>query len=178
MSKYDGYGAQAFVEKEGAASSAAKGTAVHTFMQYVDYGTDSLETLRKEADELVREGILTPEERALLPMEDIFDAVRSDLVQSLRDKRVLREQPFMMYVKADESAESKTLVQGVIDLLADEGDGYVIVDFKTGGANAETLRKRYAKQLDLYAQAVESILRAPVKKKILYGVESRLIVEI
>ena len=179
LASQEGYGVNPFPEGErGASSSAEKGTAVHAMMQYVDYGTKTLEELTEQADALVREGTLTAEERKLLPMKAILDAVQSDLVQSLRDKRVMREQPFMMYLKAYEGAQSKTLVQVVIDLLADEGDGYVIVDFKTGGANAETLRKRYAKQLDLYAQAVESILHKPVKKKILYGIESRLLVEI
>ena len=64
------------------------------------------------------------------------------------------------------------MVQGVIDVLFEEEDGFTLVDYKTDYAredNIQQLVETYQIQLDLYARAVEKILRQKVKEKILYS---------
>ncbi len=65
------------------------------------------------------------------------------------------------------------LVQGVIDLLVFNRDGSVeIVDYKTG--KEENLHSAaYAKQLALYARAVENVLKRKVCAAYLYGFSCR-----
>lgn len=52
-------------------------------------------------------------------------------------------------------------IQGVIDALFDEEDGLVLLDYKTDWVDDGTeLIERYKVQLDLYAEAVERILKS------------------
>ena len=61
-------------------------------------------------------------------------------------------------------------VQGVIDVLFDEGDGLVLVDYKTDKVRSgEELAGRYRLQLELYAEAIETIYGRPVTEKYLYA---------
>jgi ATP-dependent helicase/nuclease subunit A len=63
------------------------------------------------------------------------------------------------------------LVQGVVDCLVDEGDGLLLLDYKSDRIPADQpglAADRYRGQLNLYARAVESILRRKVKEKYIY----------
>ena len=63
------------------------------------------------------------------------------------------------------------MVQGIIDLLVKEEDGYLILDYKTNAAderNMAALFSHYEKQLAIYERAVTTIRRAPVKSAQLY----------
>ena len=82
---------------------------------------------------------------------------------------LLSRKYFCRFVTEIDGKSGKVLVQGVIDLLIDEGDGYVVVDFKTGEADEKRLAERYGKQLSLYAEGVEKILKKPVKRKVIYS---------
>ena len=132
--------------------------------------------VKKTVEELFLQGALTEEEAASVDEKAILRTLRSDVIREARKYPIKREQPFMMYVPYDDES-GKVLVQGVIDLLIDEGDGYVVVDFKTGGGSEEELRNRYGKQLSLYAEGVEKILKKPVKRKIIYAINSGKTVE-
>jgi len=92
---------------------------------------------------------------------------------------VLREVPFSMAIpvhvihpELPKDSGENIVVQGVIDCLADEGDGFLLVDYKTdwlgGPGRLEKLTDFYRSQLLLYARAVETILKQPVKEKYLY----------
>ena len=60
------------------------------------------------------------------------------------------------------------IVQGVVDCLFDEGEGLVIVDFKSDNVTDFTQPaavRRYAPQLAAYAKAMERIFKRPVVLK-------------
>ena len=60
------------------------------------------------------------------------------------------------------------LLNGAIDLLLEEPDGLVIVDFKTDRVTpdaAEDRAKHHDLQLRLYALAAEAIFQKPVKER-------------
>ena len=77
--------------------------------------------------------------------------------------KVRKEAEFMMYVPHKELVESevenKVLVQGVVDLLIEEHDGFVIVDYKFSSLPVRVLKQKYAEQLLLYKQAVEKAFK-------------------
>ena len=166
LKKRDGYGFNPFGKK---GEAAVAGVAVHTVMQYIDYGTDTLEGVEEAVRGMVAQGLLTETEAAAVDCGDVLRALGSDLLKEARKYPFRREQPFVMYVSPDGKGE-KVLVQGVIDLLIDEGDGYVVVDFKTGSASEEQLAERYAAQLSIYAEGVEKILKKPVKRRVIYSI--------
>lgn len=61
-------------------------------------------------------------------------------------------------------------VQGIADLLFEEEDGFVLVDFKTDHvANPAALSERYEKQMRLYAKMLGKITPKPIKEQIIYS---------
>ncbi|MBC7346998.1 MAG: PD-(D/E)XK nuclease family protein, partial [Clostridia bacterium] len=60
-------------------------------------------------------------------------------------------------------AGERVLVQGSIDLLWEGEEGFVLVEFKTGGEQSDgPLRASYTRQVHFYVRAVEQIFRRPV----------------
>ena len=67
------------------------------------------------------------------------------------------------------------MIQGVIDCFFEEDDGYVLIDYKNSYINPENregslkkLRETYAKQVELYKEALELITCKPVREAYLY----------
>ena len=68
------------------------------------------------------------------------------------------------------AANTPVIIQGAVDLVFEEEDGIIIVDFKTDRTdNPATLKDTYAEQLNIYAKACEKIYNKPIKQKILYS---------
>ena len=128
---------------------------------------------------LVENGFLTEEELAAVKPYRIWRFVSSDLAARMAKGRVHKEQPFVIgrpakEILPDSDSEEMIMVQGIIDAWFEEEDGIVAVDYKTDrlpehGAE-EYLREKYHRQLELYAEALESILGKPVKECVIYSV--------
>ncbi|MCJ7501268.1 PD-(D/E)XK nuclease family protein, partial [bacterium] len=73
-------------------------------------------------------------------------------------KQVLREVPYTWLKK--EKPRGPVLESGVMDLVFEEDDGWVIVDYKTGGMDKE----KYRPQLEAYKEAWESMGCGGVKE--------------
>ena len=76
-----------------------------------------------------------------------------------------------------DSAEN-VLLQGVIDLLAIKDGRATIIDYKYSSLNGESAKRRYGKQLALYAYAAEKILGVKVERKILLNLFSGEMTEV
>ena len=84
-----------------------------------------------------------------------------------------RERPFNLVL---EQAGAQSIVQGIIDCFFEEGGELVLVDYKTTGvgsegefaARRESIRARYAMQIDLYRRALEAATGKHVKEAYLY----------
>ena len=64
--------------------------------------------------------------------------------------------------------EEEVLVQGIIDVFWEEEDGIVLLDYKTDRVdNSEELIRRYKKQLELYADALNRFGAGKTVKEIL-----------
>ena len=91
-----------------------------------------------------------------------------------RAKSVQRELAFsrmidakkLLYTQANDN--DSIFVQGIIDLLIEEDDGFVLLDYKTDNNPDDIVREKYAVQIKLYAQAAAEILHKPIKEKYLY----------
>ncbi|NPV52768.1 MAG: UvrD-helicase domain-containing protein [Firmicutes bacterium] len=75
------------------------------------------------------------------------------------------------------------MVQGIIDCLVHEDDGFLLVDFKTdhlphGLESLPEMADRYREQIRLYARAVEKIYGEPVKQAFLYFLSAGRVVEV
>jgi ATP-dependent helicase/nuclease subunit A len=90
---------------------------------------------------------------------------------------LLVEAPFAMA-----EAGATRIVEGVIDLVFEEDDGWVIVDYKTDVVddpdNLAARRKQYRAQVDAYARYFEAITGATVKERQILWVGGELEAEV
>ena len=144
-----------------------KGTAYHKFMEKCDFNKDAF----SEIERLLSEGILTEEQAKYLDGKALNRVLSSEVVKRLKGYELYREQPFTAYFMPSEigqiGRDGKTLVQGVIDLLAVKEGEAIIIDYKTSGRPIEKLKETYSVQLKLYSIAVERVLKLKVKEKII-----------
>lgn len=85
-----------------------------------------------------------------------------------------REYPFTVLLAGGPLTEieggERFLIQGIIDCLFREDDGWVLVDYKSDRLEQDDdFKERYAVQLALYKQAVEQITGIPVRETYIYS---------
>lgn len=169
-------------EEKAALTPAQIGTAMHIFMEEADLRRAySLPEIEQLAAELMERGRLTAEEAAALRKKELLVFFESDLAGRLRAaKQIEKERPFAMLMRPRElffgpeyaDLEEKILVNGIIDCYFTEGeaDSIILVDYKSDRIyKEETLRERYAVQLQLYRTALERATGLPVKETYLYS---------
>lgn len=157
-------------------SGAQRGTALHKAMQYITPAADHTEgSLRREFATFVQRGIFSPEESSLIYVPVLAAFWRSSLGRRMAASPVLhREYPFTVLLAGGPLPEieggERFLIQGVIDCLFREDDGWVLVDYKSDRLEQDDdFKERYAVQLALYKKAVEQITGIPVRETYIYS---------
>ncbi len=176
-----------FETEGGRLSPTERGTALHKAVQFSDLALCvTAEGARGELEKLRERHMLTNAEADSVKPEAIAALVGSPLgKRMLAAKELRREFKFSLLIPAEEllegAGEDELLLQGVVDCLFDEGDGLVIVDFKSDNVTKMTqpaAARRYAPQLGAYAKAMERIFERPVAQKLLYFFRTGEAVEI
>ncbi len=153
------------------------GTAIHTLLQFIDYGACGDEAgVQREVKRLVEDGILTEQMGEMVPVDQIAAFFKTELGQRIRfGKEVYREFKFSIMDRGEAYGDGlegeQILLQGVVDCAIVEPDGLTIVDFKTDRVTEQTLDTAiagYKPQVDAYAEAMSRIFDLPVKEKSLY----------
>lgn len=161
----------------GGLTPTEKGIALHSFMQFADF-TRSAAHPQEERDRLLQQGFLTREQAASIRMEKVGRFFESGLYRRIAQaKKVYREIRFNVGIPAEQFAEAGSdvkgelvVLQGVADLVFEEENGLVVVDYKTDAArDGESLLSRYQNQLALYAYAMGEVFHQPVAECILYA---------
>ncbi|HHY13141.1 MAG TPA: hypothetical protein GX526_00650, partial [Thermoanaerobacterales bacterium] len=158
-----------------------KGSAFHKVMQHLDIKEDLNEyDIKLQLKDMVEKEHITEEQIQFINIQWIVDFLKSDLAKRIIGGiNIKREVPFTIALpldriyaetRQDVAIHESMLVQGIIDMLVEEDDGYIVVDFKTDKVigNIQTLINRYKNQINLYTEAVEMITRKPVKERFLY----------
>lgn len=81
-------------------------------------------------------------------------------------KQIFKEVPFSLNSKGN-------IFEGIMDLVFEEHDGWVILDYKTDHIQPFQIQERtlhYAPQLNLYRKAFEQITQQPIKEALLFFV--------
>lgn len=159
----------------GQLSGAQKGSALHQFMQFASYES-AKEGAAAELARMEKMEFITGVQRECIDVKQVEAFFASALYARIaashsvrRELRFLAQLPASGLGFADEGGETVT-VQGVADCVFTEGDGCVIVDYKTDAvSSAEELARRYEPQLALYKKIIEESLRIPVKECVLYS---------
>ncbi len=147
-------------------SDREEGTAYHAFLQHVRFGRPAAEELER----MRREGLLSAEQLARLDPEQLARMLALPCLRALAGRDVLREQTFLVSLTAaaipslGSASADEIVVQGAIDALVREEDGYTILDYKFSGADGAHLAAAYAPQLALYKKAVAKITNTREEK--------------
>lgn len=167
-----------FVQEVQGLTGAETGVLMHSVLQHMKLQPFmNIEELDEQLEAMVRQEILLAEQVQQMDRQSLLRFFASDLGQRIcRSAKVRRELPFSILLPAErfyqelQGSQEGIFVQGVIDVLFDEGEGLVLVDYKTDkGVTATELAERYQLQLALYAEAIETIYRRPVTEKYLYA---------
>ena len=172
-------------------TAARAGTATHLFMQFCDFARLARTDAESELARLLEDRFLSPEDAALVRMEEIRAFADSALLTALLGGgRLYREMRFHVRLpaaaftadptKKEAYADETVLVQGVMDgvLLREDGSLWLF-DYKTDrltdyekrhrAAAEEKLRDRHRLQLSYYAEACRAIFGRTPDRVMIYS---------
>ena len=141
----------------------AIGTVIHRLLEVGDR-LDNEQIENYAAMLLEREGVST----AHADIMGIFRAITASHLykRSLQAENVYRELPLVF-------AHNGGLVHGIVDLLFREGSTWVLVDYKVlmdpAGNSEESLKEKYAAQIELYAAGLSRLGIEVGEMKLLVG---------
>jgi ATP-dependent exoDNAse (exonuclease V) beta subunit len=142
-------------------TGADVGTVVHEVMEKLDLAAPGDVAGIARAVALAK-GL--PSETADEVAPIIEKGLRSDIIRRACDAlRVWRELPFCV-------ARDGGTIEGKIDLVFEEADGLVIVDYKTNlfdNDDTSALREHYRAQAEAYGLALSAVSDRPVKEVVL-----------
>ena len=159
-------------------TSAEIGTVVHTVMQHMpQQGFRHLAEAEVYLADLVARELLRESEAEVINMADVLAFFTTPIGQRFKEASIaLREVPFT-FSRVDHEGDAQ-IVQGIIDCLFQDTEGrWVLLDYKTDTIRApfneepaltEEMRNRYARQLELYTEAIEKIKGIRVSEHVLY----------
>ena len=164
----------AFLSREKKLTGAARGSAIHRFMEILDF--EPLKNCSDRTAELTRQAQCAKDLARITPEE--ADAVLGGLDEIgrfldspvgctiLSGAKVLREKPFE--IRMDEDGQMR-LVQGVIDLIVLTEEGAILVDYKTDhtGLDEASVREKHSAQVALYRKAAQ-LAGLRVQKSLVY----------
>lgn len=162
----------AFMQKK-QTTAAERGTLAHralalTDLQILRRSADLTENLRGELRRLTEAGHFTAEQAKQVNPASLAAFYQSPIGQRLMHAETVRREWHFTH-----RISPVTLLQGVIDAAFADGGGWVLVDYKTDATkDGEELIRRYALQLNLYADAVEDILHQPVREIWLFALKT------
>lgn len=164
------------------------GTLMHGVMQHLDLSGDLTgQGIAGQLAGMEERELITHEQAGIVNTGQIAAFFASSLGRRLLGaKRVWRELLFCRMLRADKyykevrDREAEIFNQGVIDVLFQEADGrLVLLDYKTDRSTAaDAVREKYSLQLELYAEAVESIYGMRVAEKYLYMLRDGSVIQV
>lgn len=166
------------IPREAGLTAAERGSVMHYVMRHLDLErADSVAMIESQIAGMVDREMLSVAEADAVNAEWVYGFCRSPLGQRVRqaeDPR--REMPFLMALPADTvlpeyaGCEELLLVQGIIDCCFLEGDGWVLIDYKTDAVFGDLsgAADRYQEQVVLYARALSTLTGHAVKEAYLY----------
>ena len=163
----------AFMDPPKEKKGAWRGSVIHRFLSLADLdrvraaGADLVSVLGQIKQEMLDDEIFTEEEGAVIRPEDAAAFWTSELGRRmLAGSEIHREWSFNLF-----RAERNLLVQGVIDCAFREGDGWIVVDYKTDRIEDEAaFVDSYSPQLAWYAVALRILTGIPVLETWLWSI--------
>ena len=176
------YARPTFMIEETEVTAAERGTAMHAVMQHIPLDEkpthDSVEELLQT---LLEKELMTAEQIDVINIGQIVQFFETEFGQMmLTHSQVLREVPFTLGIQAKDiytdwdGTEEKVIIQGIVDCILVDESGITLLDYKTDAITGtreqmeEKMKERYTVQIKYYCEALEKILKKPVKQAYLY----------
>ncbi len=159
-----------------------RGTATHAVLEHLDFkAADTTADIERQIRALTDSKRLTPALAAAVDVEAIAWMMSTEIGRQLRDNadRLQRELPvhFPNPHEADAADPmDRSMIRGRVDLMVPDGDGWLIVDYKTDRVTGDAIKTRadeYAGQLSLYRTAIGRIAGQPVTGAVLVFLHPR-----
>ena len=171
-------------------TGAERGTAFHTVMFHIDPFVETEAQIRDEIALIVDKELMLPEEAASVNVKKVLGFFQSELGKRFQAaaKRgdLFKEEVFLRSLPGRELREEwdvddqMTLI-GIIDVFFVEGDGIILLDYKTDSipnGKENYLADKYQAQIDLYAEALEAISGKKVQEAYLYSVSKETTIKL
>ncbi len=161
-------------------SPAERGTLIHFIMQKIDLGrVANRQEIEKQIEDMFSREIIDREYAEYIDVEKLWTFFKSELGQRvIAAKQVFRELPFNLlkegreFLDINETFSEPFMIQGVIDMCFIENDEIVLLDYKTDSIfereDIKEIVEKYRPQLEIYCQALETLMNRKVKETYLY----------
>ncbi|MGI6129237.1 MAG: helicase-exonuclease AddAB subunit AddA [bacterium] len=173
-----------FVSGHSGLTAVEHGSAVHLVLEHLDISQSlTADDIKEQIAGMVERELLAEEAAQVIDAGALANFFAGSLGCRLkaRPDMVRREVPFSLVLPAAkvypeqqllpaEGAEP-ILVQGIIDCLVQEENGWLLLDFKTDRASRAALTERlegYRKQIQFYAMALSHLSPLPVAEAYIY----------
>ena len=139
---------------------------------------------------MTTEGLVSPEDRAVVDAASIEWFVSTPLAAKIRDaggayrrefQYIATESPSYFDPSIGPAPGDKVLVRGIVDGILPAVDGIEIVDFKTDAIDPDEVPERvdrYRPQMETYSRAMSRTWRRPVRACWLVFLTARRVVEL
>ena len=171
MRRYQAGSRPAFLDPLPEHEGARRGSVIHRFLSLVDLdlmrdAEGREERLRAILEKMTAERVFTPEDASRVRPETVSRFFDSPLGRRLlASPQVRREWDFNLSVP-----ERGMIVQGIIDCAFRDGDGWILLDYKTDRIEEEeAFLEEYRPQLEWYRMALEKLTGLPVRESWLYS---------
>ncbi|UUM11546.1 helicase-exonuclease AddAB subunit AddA [Clostridiaceae bacterium HFYG-1003] len=175
----------AFLMGQRELTGAERGTAFHNVMLHISPLVQTEEEVRVQIQSVVERELLLPQEAAAVDPRRVLGFFQSSLGQRFREAfqrgDLYKEEVFTRIVPArtlrpEWATDDPMTLIGIIDAFFREGDGLILLDYKTDSIPPDVpdfLARKYQAQIDLYARALEAITGQTVREAYLYSVSKQ-----
>ncbi|WP_308652889.1 UvrD-helicase domain-containing protein [uncultured Anaerococcus sp.] len=149
-----------FMEEEKTYSPTEKGSLIHKVFQKLPMKAYTEKDLEDELDKLIEKKIFDENIKEIIDLDKLMSFYQSDLIRKLIAENIPKrsEESFLM-------AYDGYYVNGQIDLIFEDKDSVILIDFKTDTIKRE---EAYKTQLAIYKEAIEEALGKKVGKSLIY----------
>ena len=169
-------------------SGTERGTIVHLVMEVLDLkNVSSVNDIKSQIRGFVSKGIITEKQASIVNPYKIYKFFASNIGKRRLNAEIINREKSIyaqvnmkdiyIYEKLINNDDKKlydnesVMLRGIVDAYFEEDNQIVLVDYKTDFVNEENINQiieKYKKQLDLYADIIETLTGKSVKEKCIY----------
>ncbi|HID9966484.1 TPA: helicase-exonuclease AddAB subunit AddA [Clostridioides difficile] len=169
-------------------SGTERGTIVHLVMEVLDLkNVSSVNDIKSQIRGFVSKGIITEKQASIVNPYKIYKFFASNIGKRMLNAEIINREKSIyaqvnmkdiyIYEKLINNDDKKlydnesVMLRGIVDAYFEEDNQIVLVDYKTDFVNDENINQiieKYKKQLDLYADIIETLTGKSVKEKCIY----------